>query len=129
MMNQIKPVAERMVVLVVDDEPEMLEVLQLGLREHFEVETAGSASEAEMMLGTRSYDVIVCDHLMPNEEGLPFLSRVRRQFPNVQRILITGYVNPELLSRSTGMAGLAACLTKPVNAADLVQAIRLAVPR
>lgn len=125
----VRPDMTRPVVLLVDDEPEMLKVLELGLREHFEVECAGSANEAEMMLATRSYDVMVCDHLMPDEEGLAFLVRARRQFPRVQRILLTGYVNPDLLSRSSGVAGLAACLMKPVSTPALVEAIRLACPR
>lgn len=124
-----RPPLPRPVVLLVDDEPEMLKVLELGLRPHFDVECARSANEAEMMLGTRSYDVMVCDHLMPEEEGLAFLVRARRQFPQVQRILMTGYINPELLSRSTGVAGLAGCLMKPVTPPALVEAIRLALPR
>jgi DNA-binding NtrC family response regulator len=123
------PVQPPIAVLLVDDETEIREVMALGLKEYFEVESACSASEAEMMLATRSYDVVVCDHLMPEEEGLPFLVRARRQFPKVQRILVTGYINPELLSRSTTMAGLAGCFMKPVNMAEVVQAIRLAVPR
>lgn len=122
------PPPPRLVVLLVDDEPEMLKVLELGLKDAFDVECARSANEAEMMLGTRSYDVVVCDHLMPEEEGLAFLTRARRQFPQVQRILMTGYINPELLSRSTGVAGLADCLMKPVTAQALAAAIRLAVP-
>ena len=128
-MNTPEPAPPRIVVLLVDDETEIREVMELGLKEHFEVETARSASEAEIMLATRSYDVIVCDHLMPEEDGLPFLARARRQFPKVQRILVTGYINPELLSRSTAMAGLAGCFMKPVNMTEVVQAIRLAVPR
>lgn len=116
-------------MLLVDDEPEIRGVMELNLKEHFDVETASSASEAEMMMGTRNYDVIVCDHLMPEEEGLHFLARAQRQFPGVQRILVTGYINPELLSRSTAAAGLVACLTKPVNTDELVRVIRLAVPR
>ncbi|HVS54259.1 MAG TPA: response regulator [Opitutaceae bacterium] len=119
----------RSVVLLVDDEAEIRTVMALGLKDHFEVETAASAQEAEMMLATRSYDVVVCDHLMPEEEGLTFLARARKQFPQVQRILITGYINPEFLSRSSSIAGLAGCLMKPVNTAELAQAIRLAVPR
>lgn len=129
MITAPRPPLPRPVVLLVDDEPEIRGVMELGLKEHFEVETASSASEAEMMLATRNYDVVVCDHLMPQEEGLPFLTRAQRQFPNVQRILITGYINPELLSRSTAMAGLVGCFMKPVNTAELVQAIRLAVPK
>jgi CheY-like chemotaxis protein len=117
----------RPVVLLVDDEQEIRNVMVLGLKEHFDVETAGSAAEAEMMLGTKNYDVIVCDHLMPDEEGLPFLTRARTQFPKVQRILVTGYINPELLSRSSAVAGLAGVLMKPVNAPDLVKAILHAV--
>src|SRR5581483_1552020 len=117
------------IVLVVDDEAEIRQVMELGLKPHFEVECAQSAREAEMMLATKSYDVVVCDHLMPDEEGLNFLIRARKQFPQVQRMLLTGYINPELLSRSTAVAGLAAVIMKPVNASELVQAIRLAVPR
>lgn len=124
-----RPPVVRPVVLLVDDEPAMREVWTMGLQEHFDVETAGSAQEAEMMLATRNYDVMVCDHLMPVEEGLAFLVRARKQFPKVQRILITGYINPELLSRSTSVAGLAGCLMKPVNIADLIAAIRHALPR
>lgn len=123
------PSPPRPVVLLVDDEAEMLKVLRLGLEPQFDVETAGSANEAELMLATRSYDVIVCDHMMPDEEGLAFLARARTQFPKVQRILMTGYMNPEFLSRSSAVAGLAGCLMKPVAPADLVAAIRLALPR
>jgi CheY-like chemotaxis protein len=118
----------RRVVLLVDDEAEIRNVLELGLKEHFEVECATCAGEAEMMMATRSYDIVVCDHMMPGEEGLTFLARARRQFPQVQRILITGYFNPDFLSRSTSLAGLSGCLTKPVSAADLIAAIRLALP-
>lgn len=122
------PPPPRPSVLLVDDEAAMREVLLLGLREHFDVECARSADEAELMLGTGNYDIVVCDHLMPGEEGLAFLVRVRRQFPKVQRILITGYINPDLLSRSQGVAGLASCLMKPVSTPALIEAIRLALP-
>ena len=114
-------------VLLVDDEAAIRDVLRLGLASQFDVEDAGSTSEAEAMMATRNYDVVVCDHMMPVEEGLPFLMRARKMFPKTQRILLTGYVNPELLSRSTELAGLAGCLMKPVNAADLAAAIRFAI--
>ena len=120
--------AGRPVVLLVDDEAEIRKVLTMGLEREFDVESAQSANEAEAMLATRQYDVVVCDHMMPGEEGLHFLIRARRQFPKVQRILLTGYVNPELLSRSTELAGLASCLMKPIKVPDLIAAIRLALP-
>lgn len=122
------PVPSRPIVLIVDDEPGMREVLSLGLQEHFDIETAGSTHEAELMMATRNYDVVVCDHLMPEEEGLPFLTRAKERYPKTQRIMITGYMNPELLSRCTTVAGLCGCLMKPVNNAELIQTIRLALP-
>ena len=117
------------VVLLVDDEAEICNVLELGLKDHFEVESARSAEEAELMLATRRYDIVVCDHLMPEEEGIAFLSRVMSLFPKVRRILMTGYTNPELLARSTGLAGLSACIVKPVRAAEMLVAINQALGR
>lgn len=117
----------RPVVLIVDDEPPIREVLRLGLQRDFDIEEAGSTSEAEAMMATRHYDVVVCDHVMPTEEGLPFLMRARKMFPKTQRILLTGYINPELLSRSTELAGLAGCVMKPVNSSELADAIRFAI--
>lgn len=119
----------RAVVLLVDDEQGIRDVLTLGLSKHFDVESARSAHEAELMLATREFDVIVCDHLMPDEEGLPFLVRAREHHPKVQRILLTGYINPELLARSREIAGLADCLMKPVATDQLIDAIRMVLPR
>jgi two-component system, NtrC family, response regulator HupR/HoxA len=117
------------VVLLVDDEPEICNVLELGLKDYFEVESARSAEEAELMLATRRYDIIVCDHLMPDEEGVSFLTRAMSLFPKVRRILMTGYTNPELLDRCTGLAGLSGCLVKPVRAAEMLVAINQALGR
>jgi CheY-like chemotaxis protein len=122
------PPSPRPVVLLVDDEQAIRDVLELGLKDHFDVESARSTNEAEMMMATRNFDVVICDHLMPDEEGLTFLARAKKQFPKVQRILLTGYMNPELLSRSTNVAGLSGCLMKPVSTPELIAAIRLALP-
>jgi len=117
------------VVLLVDDEAEICTVLELGLKDQLDIESARSAEEAEMMLATRKYDVIVCDHLMPEEEGVSFLTRTMTLFPKVRRILMTGYTNPELLARCTGLADLSGFLVKPVRAPELMAAINLAMGR
>jgi len=117
------------VVLLVDDEAEICNVLELGMKNECDVESARSAEEAELMLATRRYDIIVCDHLMPQEEGMAFLTRAMTRFPNVRRILMTGYTNPELLARCTGLAELSACLVKPVRAAQMLVAINQAMSR
>ena len=114
----------RPVVLLVDDEGELLNALGKELSREFDVDCARSADEAQACLATRSYDAVVSDHMMPGEEGLQFLIRARTQFPGTLRIMVTGYMNPDLISRSTSLAGLAACLIKPVRAEEISRAIR-----
>ena len=123
------PPRHRPVVLLVDDEIPLREALRLGLEPDFEIESAGSAEEAEIMMASRSYDAVVCDHLMPGEAGLDFLTRMQRLFPRTRRILLTGYMNPELITRSVAVAGLSDGLLKPMKAAQLAEAVRTALER
>jgi response regulator RpfG family c-di-GMP phosphodiesterase len=111
--------AARPSLLLVDDERAYLEMLRLGLSIHFDVEVAQNSEEAEMRMALAKYDAVVCDHLMPGEKGLDFLIRVSQLHPNTRRVLITGYINPELLSRSISVAKLSKCLIKPVGIAEL----------
>ena len=121
--------AERTLVLVVDDEPALLETMRLWLEEEFEVAVAGSAAAAEKLMAARRFAVVVCDHMLPGEAGLDFLVRMRERYPETRRILLTGYINPELFSRSYVVGELASCLLKPVNHAELAVAVRAAAQR
>ena len=115
------------VVLLVDDEPLLLDALSQELKEACNLYTANSAADAETLLAARRYDVIICDHMLPGEQGLDFLLRVTEMVPSTRRILMTGYTNPEFISRSTIIAGLSACLVKPVRASQVAEAIRTAL--
>ncbi|HVU24292.1 MAG TPA: response regulator [Opitutus sp.] len=121
--------APRPVVLMVDDEHQLLETMRLGLAGEFDLDLAATAEEAELMMATRRYDIVVSDHLMPGEVGLDFLIRARARHPGTKRILITGYMNPELIMRSVNVAELSACLVKPVRAAKVAEAIRAALAK
>jgi DNA-binding NtrC family response regulator len=116
-------------ILLVDDEPALLDAMQQGMAAEFDVETAKSAAEAEALIGARKYAVLISDHLLPGEAGLDFLVRMRELHPEMRRILLTGYMNPELISRSVAVAELAACLIKPVHAAEVAEAVRAALAR
>ena len=115
------------VVLLVDDEPLLLDMLGQELQGACRVFTAASAAEADLRLAARRYDVIVCDHMLPGEQGLDFLTRVMELMPSTKRILMTGYTNPEFISRSTVIAGLSACLVKPLRASQIASAIKAAL--
>ncbi|MFA6288665.1 MAG: response regulator [Opitutaceae bacterium] len=114
-------------VLIVDDEQPFLEMLEQSFADDFNLATLTSAAAAEKLMALRRFEVVVCDYLMPGEMGLDFLVRCAERWPQTRRILLTGYINPELLSRSVAIADLSACLIKPVRPTELAQAIRAAM--
>lgn len=114
----------RPVILLLEDEAQLRAAVSENLGNDFDIEAAANADEALLLLGTREFDALVCDHMLPGEkQGLDFLMTAMKQQPNARRILITGYMNPELLSRSVLAAGLSDCLMKPVAMDRLRQAL------
>lgn len=118
------PAAKKSAVLLVDDEKPLTALYAEALAPHFEVDTATSAREAGFLLHKKSYKVLVCDHLMPGGNGLSFLVHVREEYPNTQRILVTGYMKPEMLLRSVNEAALYRYLLKPVSLPELVKTVQ-----
>ena len=114
-------------LLVIDDEVRLTEFVKEALEGIVEVETAQSVDEADMHLGLRSFDMVLADHLMPGETGLDFLVRTRKHFPEMKRLFITGYINPELISRAQNLADLSGYLIKPVNIAQLRETVQSAL--
>jgi DNA-binding NtrC family response regulator len=93
-------------VLLIDDEKPLLDVFTASLSPYFEVATAASAREAEFILHKREFKVVVADHLMPGGNGMSFLVRAREDYPHMQRVLVTGYMKPEMLMRRVNEAAL-----------------------
>jgi DNA-binding NtrC family response regulator len=114
-------------ILLIDDEKTLLDVLSLALSGQFDVTTATSTREAEFILHKKQFKVVMADHLMPGGNGMGFLVRAREEYPHMQRILVTGYMKPEMLMRSVNEAALFRYLLKPVALPDVVQAIEDAV--
>jgi len=111
-------------ILVVDDERPLLDVFAEALSTRFNVTTATSAREAEFILRKKAFKVVVADHLMPGGNGMSFLVRAREEFPHMQRILVTGYMKPEMLLRSVNEAALFRYLLKPVSMVELVNTVQ-----
>lgn len=117
------PEFSRESVLVVDDERPLLEIFEEALGTRFDVTIASSAREAEFILRKKSFKVVVSDHLMPGGNGMSFLVRAREEYPRMQRILVTGYMKPEMLLRSVNEAALFRYLLKPVSMLELVTVV------
>lgn len=111
-------------ILLVDDEKPLLEVYSAALSPSFEITTASNAREADFILQKKSFKVVVADHLMPGGNGMNFLVRAREEFPHMQRVLVTGYMKPEMLLRSVNEAALFRYLLKPVSMPELVKVVQ-----
>jgi DNA-binding NtrC family response regulator len=114
-------------ILLVDDEQALLDAFKQALVTRFDVATATSARDAEFLLHKRAFKVVVADHLMPGGNGMSFLVRCREEHPHMQRILVTGYMKPEMLLRSVNEAALYRYLLKPVQISDLMKVVQDAV--
>lgn len=111
-------------VLLVDDEKALLDVFSAALAPFFDIVTATTAREADFILQKKSFKVVVADHLMPGGNGMNFLVRAREEFPHMQRILVTGYMKPEMLLRSVNEAALFRYLLKPVAIGELIKVVQ-----
>jgi DNA-binding NtrC family response regulator len=111
-------------ILLVDDEQPLLDVFSAALGPHFEVTTALNAREADFLLQKKAFKVVVADHLMPGGNGMNFLVRAREEFPHMQRVLVTGYMKPEMLLRSVNEAALFRYLLKPVSMPELLKVVQ-----
>jgi len=116
--------AAKAAVLLVDDERPLLDVYSAALSPHFEITTASHAREADFILQKKSFKVVVADHLMPGGNGMNFLVRAREEFPHMQRVLVTGYMKPEMLLRSVNEAALFRYLLKPVSMPELLKVVQ-----
>lgn len=124
------------VILLVDDEKTVLDSLcsQLGgLYPHgVEFEAAESAEEAwEVLEHLEEEDarviVVVSDWLMPGQRGDEFLAQVRRRFPGIGRILLTGHADPAALERARTEAAVHRILFKPWRPEELREAIQSSI--
>ncbi len=81
-------------VLIVDDEERYRTTLRklLTVRE-IEAKDVGSAMEAFSELAQGSYDVILLDVKMPEIDGIEALGRIKRDYPSVEVIILTGHAS------------------------------------
>lgn len=114
---------KRPLVLLVDDDQSSLDLLRI-LEEEFEVRTANNALEAQRILVDELVEVIVSDQRMPDVTGVELLSQVREHWPQVIRIIISGFTEPQDLIEGVNQAGIYQFIAKPWHPEQLLQSIK-----
>lgn len=113
-------------VLLVDDDEETLTIFTALIRRlHTHVDAVTSIEAAEKLLDSDRYDVVVTDLRLTGvlgEEGLEILQYVKEKSPGTEVILVTGFGNPQLMTRAYRL-GAACYFEKPVDPGRLIVAI------
>jgi len=116
-------------VLIVDDDPALLEALPEALRLRMggvTVETADSAAAALDRMAARDYDAILADIKMPGMDGLALLSEIRRRQPDTPILMITGHGDYDLAVRAL-RGGAYDFIQKPIDREHVVASLHEAI--
>ncbi|NEP80310.1 MAG: response regulator [Okeania sp. SIO3B3] len=123
-------------ILLVDDEPMVLESLSEELQRNFgqnySIEAAESGEEALEILEELQDEgievaVVISDQLMPGIKGDELLSLIHLQYPNMLKIMLTGQAGVEAVGNAVNSANLYRYITKPWDATDLNLTVKEAI--
>lgn len=110
-------------ILVVDDEPVIQRVIDIILQlSGFDCHTAANGHQALEKLQSNPYEIVITDVNMPGMDGMELLKEVRRNYPNTDVLVISGFLEAED-GAALLQAGASDFLAKPFNAYELTDKI------
>lgn len=118
---------KKLKILVVDDEPDNLDLLYRTFRRDFNVLKADSGINAlEVLAAEGEVAVIISDQRMPEMKGTEFLSKTVPQFPDTVRIILTGFTDIEDLVEAINAGQVYKYITKPWDPGELKAVVQRA---
>jgi len=116
------------VILLVDDEEMIITSIKsfLAIETDYQLLTYTSPVKAleDLQTKIKGLDLVISDYLMPEMDGITFLAEVKKKFPLVPRILLTGYADKENAIKAINNVGLYQYIEKPWDNDDLRLIIR-----
>src|SRR5947207_303586 len=121
--------ARRHSILVIDDEPDVVESVRDLLRLDYRVLGATRAREGIGILAQEAIDVVMTDQRMPEMTGVELLHHVRETHPDAIRLLFTGYADIRAVIDAINRGSVYRYITKPWDPDELQSIIREACER
>lgn len=116
-------------ILIVEDQPTLLDSLSRGLQEEgYEVSAAMCVADAQRLMAQQPFDAMILDVMLPDRDGLSFLRELRAQAAKIPILVVTARDSIE--DRVTGLdSGADDYLIKPFSFAELVARLRALLRR
>jgi DNA-binding NtrC family response regulator len=116
-------------VLVLDDEPIVCKRLQPALEKlGFEVDTFTQSVEAMHQVQQSAYDIVITDLKMKEVDGMRFLEEVKKQRPQTEVIVITGFATMETAKQSF-QKGVFDFIAKPFKLSEIQDVVTRAAAK
>lgn len=115
-------------ILVIDDQEAIRRLVRRALEQAgHEVVDASDGGMGMAMLARHSADVVICDIFMPGQDGILTLRHIRKQYPAVKVIVISGGDSTGTLDlrRDAELLGAVKSLQKPFTARDIVDLVKI----
>ncbi len=106
-------------VLYVDDEEVNVSAFELSFNDSYHILTATSADEGLKLLEDQDINVVIADYRMPIVTGVDLFERMASMYPDVSRIIMTGYKDPDGILEAINRGKVFNYLTKPWKEQDL----------
>src|SRR6185503_16578403 len=116
-------------MLIVDDEPDMLDFLERVFRADYSVTRASSADDALRELGQAKYSVVITDQKMPHITGVQLLEKIGERYPFLVKVLLSGYTEVPEIQKAVDRCGIHNYVVKPVDSEKLRAAVKEAIER
>ncbi len=116
-------------MLVIDDEPEVLNTLYRQLRRECEVFIAHNADEALAIMREHPIQIVISDERMPGVTGSEFFSHIKEEYPGTIRLLLTGYADLQAVIQAINQGHIYRYITKPWDATEIRTIVREAYDR
>ncbi len=114
-------------ILVVDDESTVCDsVTKILSRKGFTVDNSSNADEALEKMKGNNFDIVITDIMMPKTNGLELLELIKKHYPEIDVLIITGYASIESAVKATKLGALD-YIPKPFTPDELVSRIQKAV--
>ena len=114
-------------ILIIDDEPQIRSMLRLMLeRDGYEVVEAPDGIEGIRVYRQNPADLIITDLIMPNKDGIGMIIDLKKEFPDVKIIAMSGggLNKPEGYLKGAKKLGAARTLTKPIDREEMLRAVK-----